>query len=136
MRFRRRESERQFIMHAAHCVGDDLVFVDDKQPRAFAAQKTGALGFQRRNENPRIQIQREIARGDADIPATRSPFREFVVRQRARGHGKNRLPFERRVEQLENVGLARAGRRLHDHILAGSQVRAPHPVARDRERKD
>ena len=104
-------------MHAANRIGDHLIFVDDEKPRTVAPQKAGALRFQGRDENLRAEIQREIARRDAHIPAARAPFRELVVRERARRHGKNRLPFQRRIEQLEDVGLARTGRRLDDDVL-------------------
>ena len=104
-------------MHAANRIGNHLVFVDHQKPRTVPPQKTGALRFQRRHENFRIEIQRQIARGDADIPAPRAPFRQLVIGQRARRHGKDRLPFQRRIEQLEDEGLARTGRRLDDDIL-------------------
>ena len=56
-----------------------------------------------------------------DIPTAGAPFREFVVRERAGRDGEDGLPFERRIEQLENVSLAGAGGRLHDHVLPALQ---------------
>ncbi len=117
LRFRRREGERQFVMHAPHRVGDHLIFVDHEKARTVPAQEAGTLCFQGRDHDPGIEIQGQIAGRNADVPATRAPFRELVVRQRSRGHGEDRLPFEGRVEQLKNEGLARAGRRLDDHVL-------------------
>ena len=108
-------------MNSAHFVRDELVFIDDEQLRTLATQKTCALCFEGRYDHARIQIERQITSGDADIPATRPPLCKFVVRECARGNGENRLTFQRWIEQLKNVGLARASRRLHDHILAGSQ---------------
>ena len=121
LRLRRREREGEFVMHAAHRVGDHLIFVDHEKLRAIAPKEPRALRFQRRDDHLGVEIQGEIARGDADVPAARTPFREFVVRERARRDGEDRLPFQRRVEQLEDVGLARAGRRLDHDILARLQ---------------
>ena len=67
------------------------------------------------------RFKREIAGRDAHIPAARPPFGELVVRQGARRDGEDRLPFQRRIEQLEDVGLARTGRRLHDDVLPCAQ---------------
>ena len=70
-------------MYAAHCIGDQLVFVNDEQARTFATQKSRALCFQRRNDDARVEIQGEIAGRDPNIPAAGAPFREFVVGERA-----------------------------------------------------
>ncbi len=121
LRLARRQSERQFVMHPANRIGDHLIFIDHEELRTVATEEAGALRFQRRDDDPGVEIQREIARGDADIPAARAPFREFVVRERARRNGENRLAFEGGIKQFENVGLARAGRGLDDHILARPQ---------------
>ena len=118
---RRRERERQLVMHAAHRIGDHLIFVDDEKLRPVAPQKTRALSFQGGDENLRAEIQRQIAGRDADIPAARAPFREFVIGQRARRHRENGLPFQRRIKQLEDVGLPRTGRRLDDDVFPIAQ---------------
>ena len=117
LRFRRSKSEREFVVHAANGIGDHLVFVDDEQLRAVAAKETGPLRFQSRDENFRAEIDRQVAGGNADIPAAGAPFRQFVVRESARRDGENRLPFQRRIKQLEDVSLARTGGRLDDDVF-------------------
>src|SRR5439155_426845 len=81
------------------------------------------LRFERRDEDRRVEIIREIAGGDADIPSTGAPFSELVVRQRAGRYGVNGLPVVLALvrPQLENERLARAGGRLHDDVLALAQ---------------
>ena len=117
LRFARRERERQFVVHAANRVGNHLVFVDHEKLRAVPAQEAGTLRFEGRDQDPGVEIQRQIAGRNANVPAARAPFRQLVVRQGPCRHGKNRLPFQRWVEQFENEGLARAGRRLDDDVL-------------------
>ncbi len=53
---RRRERERQFVMHAAHRVGDHLVFVDHEQLRTLPPEKTGALRLERGDDDFRVQV--------------------------------------------------------------------------------
>ena len=66
---------------------------------------------------------REIARGDADIPAAPAPLGEFIVRQRASWDGVNRLAarLARMGPQLEDQRLAGAGRGLYHGILSLAQ---------------
>ena len=106
LRFARRERERQFVVHAANRVGNHLVFVDHEKLRAVPAQEAGTLRFEGRDQDPGVEIQRQIAGRNANVPAARAPFRQLVVRQGPCRHGKNRLPFQRWVEQFENEGLA------------------------------
>ncbi len=121
LRVRRREREREFVVNAAHRIADHLIFVDHQKLRTLAPKKARALRFQSGDDHFRVCIQRQIASRDADIPPARAPFGELVVRERARRHGENCLPFQRRVEQLEDVSFARAGRRLHDDVAAIAQ---------------
>ena len=81
-------------------------------------EKARPLRLERGDNDFRVGIQRQITSRDSDIPAAGAPFRELVVGQSARRDGENGLPFERRIKQLENVGLARAGGRMHNHVLA------------------
>src|SRR2546423_1868140 len=48
---RRRERQRQFVVHAADWIGDHLIFVDDEELRTVAAEKTGTLRLERRDQN-------------------------------------------------------------------------------------
>src|SRR5213078_2469232 len=75
------------------------------------------------DEDRRVEILREIAGGDADIPSTRAPFSELVIRLRAGRYGVNGLAvvFALVRPQLEDERLARARRRLHDDVLAPAQ---------------
>ena len=108
-------------MHAAHRVADHLVFVDHEKLRPVATQEAGALRFERGDDDLGIEVQGEIAGRDADIPAAGAPFGELVVRECAGRDGEDGLAFERGIEQLENVSLARAGGRLDNHVLARLQ---------------
>ena len=76
------------------------------------ATRTGAL-----------EILRQVAGGDADVPAARAPFGEFVVGQRAGRHGVDGLAAVLALvgPELEDQRLARAGGRLHDDVLALAQ---------------
>ena len=85
------------------------------------SQKTGTLRFERSDKHFRVGINGQIAGRDAHIPATGAPFSELVVGEGAGGNSEDRLPLERGIEQLENVGLARAGRRLHNDIPSALQ---------------
>ena len=38
-----------------------------------------------------MKVLREVAGGNADVPAARAPFRELVIGERARGHGVDGL---------------------------------------------
>src|SRR5581483_7959234 len=69
------ERDCQLIMHAAHGVTEHLKFIHDQETRAFAAEKASPLRLQRRDNNLRIEIERDVTRGDADIPAAAAPFR-------------------------------------------------------------
>src|SRR5216683_3425387 len=108
-------------MHAAHRIGNHLVFIDNEQLRSFAAKKASALRLKRRDHHTGIEIQREIASGNADIPSARAPFRQLVIRERARWNSENSLSLQHGIKQFKNVGLARTGRCLHDNIFAFTQ---------------
>jgi hypothetical protein len=79
------------------------------------------LRLERRNKERRIQMRREIARGDADIPSASLPVREFVIRQGARRHGENRLAAKGSVQQFKYVRFPRASRGMDDDVLAVAQ---------------
>ncbi len=117
LRLRRRQREREFVMHAAHGVADHLVFIHHQQLRAVPAEEARPLRLKRGDDDLGIEIEREVAGRDAHIPAARAPLREFIVRERAGGDSEDGLPFQARVEQLEDVSFARTSRRLHDHVL-------------------
>ncbi len=79
---------------------------------------------------------RQIAGGDTDVPSSRPPFGQFIICERARRHGENRLAFQRWIKQFEDVGLSRTGWRLNDDIFSVTQSAEPLPVARYQERRD
>ncbi len=71
------------------------------------------------DEDGRMEILRQIARGDADIPTARAPFGQFVICQRARRDGVDGLATVLAIigPQFENERFARTCRRLHHHVL-------------------
>ena len=123
MRLRRGERDGEFVIQAAVGVAQHLILVHHQQRRAVAFDKPALLRFECGNQDRRVEILREVAGGDADIPAARAPFGEFVVRQGASWHRVNRLTVVFSVvrPQLENERLARARRRLHHDVLALAQ---------------
>ena len=104
-------------------VAEHLVFVDDEQARTLLAQEIAALGFQRCDDHARVRALDDVARADADIPTDGAPLGKFVIRQRPGRHREHRLSAQRRVEQFENVRLARAGRCVDDHVAPVTQRR-------------
>ena len=125
---RRREREGQFVVRAPVGVAEHLVFVDDEQLRPPAAQQLAALGFQRGDDDARLGPLVDVARADAHVPTGGAPLGVLVVGQRAGGHGEHGLTLERGIQQLEHVGLARAGGRVDDQVAPRAQRRRP-PVA-------
>ena len=117
LRFRRREREREFVVRATHGVRDHLIFIDDEQLRPVALQQFSFLRFKCGHEHLRIEPQREVAGGDANVPPARAPLGELVIRERARRHGKDGLAAQFRHEQLEDERLPRP-RRSMDHDVA------------------
>ena len=86
-----------------------------------SVQEAAALGFERGDDHAGVGPFVHVARADAHVPAGGAPFGELVVGQRAGGHGEHGLTLERGIEQLEDVRLARAGRRVDDHVAARAQ---------------
>ena len=91
MRLRRRQRHREFIVQAAVRVAEHLILVHDEQRWPIAFDQPALLSFERGDEDRRVEIFGEIAGSDADVPAARAPFGEFVIRQRASRHGVDRL---------------------------------------------
>ena len=75
LRVRRRERQRQFVIEATVRITNHLVFIDHQEFGSFTADKPSLLCFQRRHQHRRIKILGKIAGGNADIPASRAPFR-------------------------------------------------------------
>ena len=123
LRLRRRQRHGQFVIQAAVQVAEHLVFVHHQQGGAVALDEAVLLRFQRGDQHGRAEILRQVAGGDADIPAAGAPFGELVVGQRAGGHGVDGLPAILALvgPELEDQRLAGAGGRLHDHVLALAQ---------------
>jgi len=117
------EGDGQFVTHPAHGIADELIFIDDQKRRPFAAEKFGFLGFQRGDDNAGIEMARDVSGANADFPAFRGPFGEFVVGQRACRDGINRLPaiFPLVRPELEDQGFSGARRGVDDHVLSVSQ---------------
>ena len=69
------------------------------------------------------EVLAQIAGGDANVPAARAPFRQFVIGQGAGGNGIDGLAaiFALLGPKLKNQGLARAGRGLDDDVFAPAQ---------------
>ena len=119
----RRQRNGDLVVQPALRVGDHLVFVDDQQRRAFAADEPVFLGLERGDEHGRGKVLGQVAGGDADIPAARPPLGQLVVGQGPRRHGVDCLPARPALvgPDLENEGLARARRCLHDDVPALAQ---------------
>ena len=119
----RSQREGQLVIQAAVRVAEHLVFVHDEQGRAVAADEAVLLGLQGGDEDRRGKVLAQVAGGDADIPAARAPFGQFVIGQGAGGDGVNGLAavFSLIGPKLENQGLARAGRGLDDDVPALAQ---------------
>ena len=120
------EGDGAFVVAAARGVGDHLVFVDDQDGGAFTAYEALDLGFEGGDEDGSVDVFREIACGNADIPFGVFPFGVFVVGEGAGGDGVDGLAFEFEVagpmEELEDVGFARASGGTDDDVGAGAEV--------------
>ena len=81
------------------------------------------LGFQRGHQHRGVEVLGQVAGGDADVPATGPPLRQFVIGQGAGGHGVDRLTPGLALigPQFEDQGLAGPGGGLDDDILAFPQ---------------
>ncbi len=75
----RRERDGQFVVQASVQIADHLVFIHDQERRTIALDEPMFLGLQRRDEHGRAQVLRQVAGGDADVPTTGAPFREFII---------------------------------------------------------
>ena len=119
----RRERDGQFVIQAAVRVAQHLILVHDEQLRAVAFDQPAFLRFERGDEDRRVEILRQVAGGDADIPAARAPFGELVIGQRAGRDRVNRLAvfFPLIRPQLEDECLAGARRGMNDHVIALTQ---------------
>ena len=134
LRLRRRQGHGQLVIQAAVEVAEHLVLVHDQQRRAVALDEAVLLRLERGDQHRRAEVLRQVARGDADVPAARAPFGELVVGQRAGRHGVDGLPAILALvgPELEDQRLARAGGRLDDHVLALAQGGRRPAVARGR----
>jgi len=119
----RGQGDGQLVVEPAVGVPDHLVFIDDEQAWAGALHQAVLLCFERGDEDRRVEILGQVARGDADVPPARPPLGQFVVRQRACRNGIDRLaPIMALLgPDLENQCLARTGRRLDDDVTARTQ---------------
>ena len=123
LRLRRRQGHGELVIQAAVEVAEHLVLVHDQQGGAVALDEAVLLRLQRGDQHGGAEVFRQVARGDADVPAARAPFGELVVGQRAGRHRVDGLPAILALvgPELEDQRLARPGRRLDDHVLALAQ---------------
>ena len=123
LRLGRCEGEGEFVIQAAVGVAEHLIFIHDEQGRAFSANEAALLRFERGDEDGGLEIFREVAGGDADVPAAGAPFGEFVVGERARRDGVNGLAaiFSLLRPEFEDEGFARASRGVDDDITTRAQ---------------
>jgi hypothetical protein len=68
-----------------------LVFIDDEEGGAFAADEAALLRFERGDDDGGIEVLGEVASGDADVPTAGAPFGEFVIGECAGGDGVDGL---------------------------------------------
>ena len=123
LRLRRRQRDGQLVIEAAVRVAEHLVFVHDEQRRAVALNEAVLLGLQRGHQHGRAQVLRQVARGNADIPAAGAPLGQLVIGQRAGWHSVDGLAAVLALvgPELEDQRLARPGRGLDDDVLALAQ---------------
>ncbi len=89
---------------------------------ALRAEETPPLGFERGDQDRRVEVFGDVAGGDADIESLGAPFFAFVVGEGAGGDGVNGpLAPAAPHQHLEDVGFPRASWRLHDHIAPRAQ---------------
>src|SRR5690349_3096991 len=74
----RSKSNGQLVMNASDGIAEHLKFIDHQKTWTFAAKKSATLRFEGSNYDPRIEVHGNIAGGNAHIPATGSPFRQFI----------------------------------------------------------
>ena len=117
---RRRHRDGQFVVQTAVGVAEHLVFVDDQQLGAVTVDQSVFLGLKRGNDDRCVKVFGEVTGGDADVPATGTPLREFVIGQGTGGHGVDRLAWVTALvgPQFEDERFARPGRCMHHHILS------------------
>ena len=103
-----------------------MVFVDDQDGGAFTTNEALDLSFEGSDEDWGVNVFREIAGGDADIPFGVFPLGVFVIGEGAGGDGVDGLAFEFEVaglmEELEDVGFAGTGGGADDDVGAGAEV--------------
>ena len=121
---RRRHGDGQLVIEATVGVAEHLILVDYQQPRAVAGDEPVFLRLERGNNDRRVEVLRQVAGGDADVPAARPPLGQLVIGQGAGWHGVNRLARISALvgPQLENEGFAGPGCRVNDDIPAGPQM--------------
>ena len=130
--------EHALVVVAPRGIAEPLVFVDHEQvgkargggfgkalvPGGGSRAEEGALGGLEGGDDGRgVEVDGEVAGADADAPAAGAPLGEFVVGEGAGGHGEDGAAGEVVLldETFEDVGFARAGGGVDDHIPAGSQ---------------
>ena len=119
----RRERDGEFVVQAAVRVAQHLVLVHDEQRGSVAFDEAAFLRLERGDDYGRVEVFREVAGRDADLPAARAPLGELVVGQRAGRDSVNGLAvfFPLVRPQFEDEGFAGASGRVHDDILSLAQ---------------
>ena len=114
----------QLVVESPFGVAQHLVLIDHQQLGTIAVEEAVFLRLQRGDDDRRVEVLRQIAGGDSDVPAARPPLGEFVIRQGAGRHGVDRLTGVAAVigPQLKNEGFAGASGRVNNHIPAGPQM--------------
>ncbi len=115
------EGHRELVVHAADGIGEHLVLVHNEEAGAIATQEAAFLGLESGDDDAGIEMQGEVASGDADIPTAAAPLGEFVIGEGASGYGVNGLAAKGGLEELEDEGLAGAGGGIDNHVAALAQ---------------
>ena len=117
---RRRHRDGQLVVQATAGIAEHLVFVNDQQLGTVAIDQSVFLSLKRGNDDRCVKVFGEVPGGDADVPATGTPLRKFVIGQGSGGHSVDRLAWVTALvgPQFEDERFARPGRCMYHHILS------------------
>jgi hypothetical protein len=117
------QGDGQLVVEASVSVTQHLVFVHDEEARPVALNEAVLLGLQRGHQHGRAQILRQVARGNAYVPASGTPLGQLVIGQRTSRYSVNGLAAILALvgPDLEDERLTGSGGGLDDYVLALAQ---------------
>src|SRR5688572_28239642 len=78
---RRSHRNRDLIIQPTVFVPEHLVFIDDEKTWPLTTNQSPLLGLEGGDDNRRVEVLREIACGDTNVPASRAPLGQLIIRQ-------------------------------------------------------